>query len=76
MTVSDVLSLLDAERDERGMRNWERQGSNTAGMRSYGIGLTRLRTLAKQIGRNRELAHTRHHAQQLGAHDTCQRITR
>ncbi|MDQ8163836.1 MAG: DNA alkylation repair protein [Gemmatimonadota bacterium] len=57
MTVSEVLALLDATRDERGMSNWEKLGANTAGMRSYGIGLTRLRTLAKQIGRHRELAH-------------------
>ncbi len=57
MTVSEVLALLDAERDERGMRNWEKLGSDTAGMRSYGIGLTRLRKIAKRIGRDRELAH-------------------
>lgn len=57
MTVSEIFALLEAERDERGMRNWERLGSTTAGMRSYGIGLTRLRKLAKRIGRNRELAH-------------------
>jgi 3-methyladenine DNA glycosylase AlkD len=57
MTVSEVLARLDAERDERGIRNWEKLGSSTAGMKSYGIGLTRLRKLAKQIGRNRELAH-------------------
>jgi 3-methyladenine DNA glycosylase AlkD len=56
MTVSDVLALLDAERDERGMSNWEKRGSSTAGMRSYGFGLTRLRKLAKRIGRNRKLA--------------------
>lgn len=56
MTVSEVLALLDAERDERGMSNWQKLGPNTAGMRSYGIGLTRLRQLAKRIGRNRELA--------------------
>lgn len=56
MTVSDVLALLDAERDERGIRNWERLGSGTAGLRTYGIGLTRLRKLAKKVGRNRELA--------------------
>ena len=35
MTVSEVLALLDAERDERGMSNWEKLGSSTAGMRSY-----------------------------------------
>ena len=56
MTVSEVLGLLDVERDERGMRNWEKLGPSTAGMRSYGIGLTRLRKLAKRIGRDRELA--------------------
>ena len=57
MTSSEVLALLDAERDERGISNWQKLGSGTAGMTSYGIGLTRLRKLAKQIGRNRELAH-------------------
>jgi hypothetical protein len=56
MTVSEVLALLAAERDERGMSNWEKLGANTAGMKSYGIGLTRLRKLAKEIGRNRDLA--------------------
>jgi hypothetical protein len=57
MTVSDVLSLLCAERDERGMTAWEKLGPCKGGMRSYGIGLARLRKLAKRIGRNRELAH-------------------
>jgi hypothetical protein len=56
MTVPEVLALLDAERDERGMKNWERLGPNTAGMKSYGLGLTRLRKLAKRMGRNRDLA--------------------
>jgi 3-methyladenine DNA glycosylase AlkD len=56
MSVSDVLALLDAERDQQGMKNWEKLGPRTAGMRSYGIGLTRLRSLAKRIGRNRDLA--------------------
>lgn len=57
MTVAEVLALLDTERDERGRSNWEKLGSGAAGMRSYGIGLTRLRKLAKRIGRNHELAH-------------------
>lgn len=56
MTVTEVLALLEGERDERGMANWHRLGENTGGMRCFGIGLTRLRKLAKQIGRNRELA--------------------
>ena len=57
MSVSEVLALLDAERNEQGMSNWKKLGASTAGMRSYGIGLTRLRKLAKRIGRDRELAH-------------------
>ena len=56
MTVSEVLALLDAERDERGLSNWAKLGPGTAGMRSYGIGLTRLRKLAKRIGRNQDLS--------------------
>lgn len=56
MTVSEVLALLEAERDERGIANWEKLGPSTGGMKSYGIGLTRLRKLAKGIGRDRELA--------------------
>lgn len=56
MTVSDVMALLDAERDERGMGHWGKLGASSAGMRSFGIGLTRLRQLAKRIGRDAELA--------------------
>lgn len=56
MTVKEVLALLEAERDERGIKHWERLSSGTAGLKSYGIGLTRLRKLAKSIGRNRALA--------------------
>ncbi len=56
MTVSEVLALLNAERDERGISNWKKLGSGAAGLKSYGIGLTRLRKLAKKIGRNRKLA--------------------
>lgn len=56
MTVAEVLALLHAERNERGMQHWEKLGPRTAGMKSYGIGLSRLRKLAKQIGRDRELA--------------------
>ncbi|WLD59638.1 DNA alkylation repair protein [Salinispirillum sp. LH 10-3-1] len=56
MNVSEVITLLEAERDERGIRHWQNLGDKTAGMSSYGIGLTRLRKLAKQVGRNRELA--------------------
>lgn len=56
MKPSEVIALLERERDERGMRNWERLGEGTGGMRSFGIGLTRLRKLAAGIGRDPALA--------------------
>jgi len=56
MTVSEVLALLESERDERGMKAWEKLGPRTGGLRSHGIGLTRLRKLAKRIGCDRALS--------------------
>lgn len=56
MKVSDVMALLESERDERGINHWQNLGDQTAGMKSFGIGLTRLRKLAKQVGRDHELA--------------------
>jgi 3-methyladenine DNA glycosylase AlkD len=56
MQTIEVLQLLESEKDERGIEHWEKLGPKTRGLRSYGIGLTRLRKLAKQIGRDRELA--------------------
>jgi hypothetical protein len=56
MTVAEVLALLHAERDERGIKHWEKMGSQTGGLKSYGIGLSRLRKMAKRIGRDRKLA--------------------
>ncbi len=56
MTVTEVLAMLNAERDEHGMQNWEKLGQQTAGLKSYGLGLTRQRKLAKQLGRDRKLA--------------------
>ena len=56
MPVAEVLALLEAERDERGIAQWDRLGAATGGLRSYGIGLTRLRKLAKGLGRDHALA--------------------
>jgi 3-methyladenine DNA glycosylase AlkD len=56
MTVADVLARLDSERDERGIRHWEKLGARAGGLRTYGIGLTRLRAMAKKFGRDRALA--------------------
>ena len=43
---------------ERGLKHWAQmeERGETQGLKSYGIGLTQLRKLAKKIGRNRELS--------------------
>ena len=58
MEKSEVVELLEANRDERGIQHWNRPGTVTGGLKSFGIGLTKLRKLAKQIGRDRDLART------------------
>jgi len=56
MNSSDVLELLAANQNDRGIENWKKLGFEATGLSSYGIGLTQLRRLAKQIGRNHILA--------------------
>ncbi len=55
MNTKQVHQLLLANRNERGVDNWNKI-DDTGGLKSYGIGLTLLRKLAKQIGRNHQLA--------------------
>lgn len=55
MTKAEVLSLLQEKSDPRGIKHWARLGSET-GWTSYGVSLTVLRKLAKQIGGSHELA--------------------
>ena len=56
MNKSEVMSLLEENRNERGIANWEKLGEGTGGLDSCGVGLTQLRKLAKKIGRDRDLA--------------------
>ena len=56
MTKTEVLSLLKENTNKRGIVNWNKDDANTGGLKSFGIGLTQLRKLAKQIGRDHELA--------------------
>lgn len=53
MTVTELLALLETARDERGIRHWDKLGSS---LTSYGLGLTKLRQIAKTIGRDHGLA--------------------
>jgi 3-methyladenine DNA glycosylase AlkD len=56
MNKTQVLSLLKEHRNERGIAHWKERGAKQSGLKSYGIGLTQLRKLAKQIGRDHGLA--------------------
>lgn len=55
MTSDEVHALLEQHRDERGIRSWQARYSDSP-LRTFGIGLTRLRKLAKQIGRDHALS--------------------
>jgi 3-methyladenine DNA glycosylase AlkD len=55
MTTKEVLLLLQENADARGIANWERLAGDS-GLSSYGLGLTKLRKLGKQIGRDHGLA--------------------
>ena len=56
MTKAEVLNLLQENRDARGEANWQKMGDRTGGLTSFGIGLTRLRAIATQVGRDHDLA--------------------
>ena len=56
MKTKEVLSLLDAHKDERGIAHWNKRCAKGSKLKSFGIGLTKLRKLAKQIGRDHALA--------------------
>ena len=57
MTKREVMALLNDNRNDRGMEHWKRLGPEKSGaLKSYGIGLSQLRKLARQIGCDHKLA--------------------
>lgn len=56
MTKTEVLALLKENTNERGLSHWQKMGAETNGLKSFGIGLTQLRKLAKKVGRDHNLA--------------------
>jgi len=56
MNKTDVLALLEANKNERGIANWNKPGTKKKELKSFGLGLTQLRKLAKTIGRDHDLA--------------------
>jgi 3-methyladenine DNA glycosylase AlkD len=56
MTKAEVLDTLKKSRDPRGEANWKKLGEDAGGLTSYGIGLNKLRAIAKKVGRDHDLA--------------------
>lgn len=56
MNKSEVLSLLENNKNEKGIKNWYEMEFDKCQYESFGIGLTNLRKLSKQIGKSHELA--------------------
>ena len=55
MTEAQVIALLEKNKNDRGIEHWKRLTGGKKG-RSFGIGLTQLRKLAKQVGKDHDLA--------------------
>jgi len=56
MNKTEVLALLEAHQNTTGIQRWKAKGTKSGKLKSFGIGLTVLRKLAKQIGRDHVLA--------------------
>jgi len=56
MNSTDVIALLEEHRNERGVVHWNRLNPEPDSLKSFGIGLTVLRKLAKKVGRDHEFA--------------------
>ncbi len=56
MDQQAVRLLLEANQNEKGIQKWQIRYANRDGLKSFGIGLTVLRRLAKTVGRNHDLA--------------------
>jgi len=55
MNADEVHALLESQSDPRGIEHWNKRFAESP-MRSVGIGLTRLRKLARQVGRDHDLS--------------------
>ncbi len=56
MNKTEVMALLKQNTNPRGVENWKRLARMGGKTKSFGIGLTQLRKLAKQVGRDHALA--------------------
>ncbi len=56
MNKTEVFNLLKENQNERGIKNWYEMEAHKCQLKSFGLGLTVLRKLAKQVGKDHDLA--------------------
>jgi 3-methyladenine DNA glycosylase AlkD len=56
MKKSEILEYLKANQDARGIAHWNAHKEKSGGLKSFGIGLTKLRKFSKTVGRDPKLA--------------------
>lgn len=56
MKKSEILEYLKANQDARGIAHWNAHKEKSSGLKSFGIGLTKLRKFSKTVGRDPKLA--------------------
>lgn len=54
MTIDQVHALLESQKNQRGIAYWEKAAP--AALKTFGLGLTQLKAIGKQIGKNHPLA--------------------
>lgn len=54
MNLNEIKAWLEENKEERGIRSWEKAG--LSGMSTYGIGLTKIKDFAKKIRKDASLA--------------------
>ena len=56
MKKSKILEYLKTNQDARGIAHWKTHKEKSGGLKSFGIGLTKLRKFSKTVGRDQKLA--------------------
>lgn len=56
MKKSEILEYLKANQDSRGIEHWKLHKEKSGGLKSFGIGLTKLRKFSKTVGKDPKLA--------------------
>ncbi len=56
MKKSEILDYLNTNKDVRGIAHWKNHEEKSGGLKSFGIGLTKLRKFSKTVGKDPKLA--------------------